>query len=306
MPRIDESVRGKHVYIVQTCATPINVSIMELLLYVGAAKRSGASKIIAVIPYFGYREHKRSLPISTTLHSRFLWNFAGDFAKMLHTVGVDKIISVDVQRPGQGHEACFYDTDLSIETISATNALVQYFAKDVGLKSPVVIVSPNTEFVKKAQKFQKKLKTESGLDVDYAAFMYDPPDEMKSVTNYADYSELLGNVKDADVVIVEDLVNTAAELSILCKRLMKEGARRVFVSGNHGLFTGNSMELIDLSPIEKVVVTDTIPLAHNQSKKVVQVPIADLIARVIHAETKGFQSPTADDDDEDEYEIEAQ
>jgi ribose-phosphate pyrophosphokinase len=195
---------------------------------------------------------------------------------------------------------------LSIETISATNALVQYFAKDVGLKSPVVIVSPNTEFVKKAQKFQKKLKTESGLDVDYAAFMYDPPDEMKSVTNYADYSELLGNVKDADVVIVEDLVNTAAELSILCKRLMKEGARRVFVSGNHGLFTGNSMELIDLSPIEKVVVTDTIPLAHNQSKKVVQVPIADLIARVIHAETKGFQSPTADDDDEDEYEIEAQ
>jgi ribose-phosphate pyrophosphokinase len=102
---------------VQPCAAPVGDSIMELLLTISCARRAGASKISAVIPYFGYKHHRRGSSISQKqLHSRFLTSGAMDFAKMLEVVGVDTVLAVDLQRPGQGHEACFFDTDIPLET----------------------------------------------------------------------------------------------------------------------------------------------------------------------------------------------
>ena len=91
--KINETIREKDVFIIQTCANPVNDNLIELLLSVAAAKRAGALSVTAVIPYFGYKHNRRGLTITTTHHSRFLWNAAGDLAKMLHCVGVDKVVT---------------------------------------------------------------------------------------------------------------------------------------------------------------------------------------------------------------------
>jgi ribose-phosphate pyrophosphokinase len=209
---IRESMRGKDVFIIQTCAPPVNDSVMELLLSIAAAKRSGATSVTAVIPYFGYRLNRRGLPISTTHHSRFLWNAAGDLAKMLLVVGADKVISVDLQRPGQGHEACFFKTQLPAETISTNDMFVSYFQNHLDGSVPVAVVSPNTEFVKKAKKFQRKLKSSrDDLIVDYAAFLRSDSDTsfMKGAS-----LELQGDVKGKDVILIEDYIGKCTLIEI--------------------------------------------------------------------------------------------
>ena len=297
-PTIAESIRGKHVFVVQSCSAPVNVNIMELLLTVTAARRSGSESVTAVIPYFGYRLHRRGLPVSTKYHSKFLWSAAGDFAKMLLSVGVDHVISVDLQRPGQGHEACFFDNELSVETISANDEFISYFKQSNCLEGPVVVVSPNAECIKKAQKFQKKLHSVLGLETSYAAFLHDQQHAgNQRLVSYdpAIHSELLGDVRGCDVIIVDDVVDTGVSLSTLCRRLRKEGAKRVYVCASHGVFSHNSMNLIDLSPVEKVIVTDSIPLPSHVSNKIVQVPVAKLIAKVIEAEVYGSKEKEEDD-----------
>lgn len=99
--KINETMRSKDVFIIQTCGAPVNDNVIELLLSIAAAKRSGANTVTAVIPYFGYKLNRRALPNSTTHHSTFLGNTANDLAKMLHICGVDKVIAVDLQRPGE-------------------------------------------------------------------------------------------------------------------------------------------------------------------------------------------------------------
>lgn len=200
---VDQNIRGKDVYIIQSCIAPVNDSAMELLLLVSCAKRSGAKRVNAVVPYFGYKHHRRGSPISTGLSSRFLWSAAADFAKMLEVVGADRVISgertslkspttttttmqltpldflvvgstVDLQRPGQGHEACFFPSVVPVETIITVDQLAEHYSKMRPYNGPIVVISPNPECIKKAQKFQKTLEqiyAPQGGDVTLAAFV---------------------------------------------------------------------------------------------------------------------------------------
>ena len=343
---INESIRGKDVFIVQTCAAPVNDNIMELLLTVAAARRAGAHNVTTVIPYFGYKYHRRGMPISTTYSSRFLWSAASDLAKMLQTVGVDNVVSVDLQRPGQGHEATFFPETIPVETINTSDIFADYFTHQIDPPlAKVVVVSANSQCVKKARKFQRKLKQASGLDeVDYAVFIGD-------ATQKPSPHDLLGDVSGADVIIIDDIVgktfmftrkyfhfsfltfifvhpfviaifltDTAAQLSVLCRRIKREGAGRVFICASHGLFTEKAMDLIDLSPVDKVVVTDSVPLPEKCSTKIAQVSIAPLLARVIeterHIRAHDFEESSEEqqmhmkgrstDADDDEYIMDAQ
>ena len=316
---INESVRGKDVYLVQSFGSPVNENIMELLLTITALRRSGANSITAVIPYYGYKFHRnRGMPISTTHQSRFLWNAAGDVAKMLATCGVDKVVSVDLQRPGQSQEATFFQGSVPVETIDSNSLFVRYFEKLEGLGTEhkrVVVLSPNTEFVKKAKRFQRKLQEKVGKDItiDYAAFLDDEindndqgllgGDERQSLVKAAEEELLLGDVQDAEVIIIDDIVESGLGLAQLCRRLVRAGAAKINVCASHGVFSQNSMELIDLSMVDRVVVTDSLPLPKNVkvSKKIVQLSVAPLLSRVI--ETELFQHSNKDGDAQEEVDV---
>lgn len=297
---IQESMRGKDVFVIQTCAPPVNESVMELVLSIGAAKRSGASHVTAVIPYFGYRLNRRGLPLSTTHHSRFLWNAAGDLAKMLLIVGADKVISVDLQKPGQGHEACFFRTNLPAETISTNDLFVQHFQSIITGDAPIVVVAPNSELVKKATKFQRKLKSvRPEWALDSAVFLRTDAEPTSTAS-------FLGDVKGKDVVLIEDYIDSAQHITVLTNRMLKEGARKVYVFASHGLFSDEAVRLIDLSPVTQVVVSNSIPLPKNaSSNKIVQLSLASLLAKVIRSDNS-YDSNTEFNPDvsEEQYDIE--
>lgn len=306
---INESVRGKDAYLIQSFGSPVNDNIMELLLTITALRRAGANSITAVIPYYGYKFHRnRGMPISTTLQSRFLWNAAVDVAKMLQVCGVDKVISVDLQRPGQNQEAAFFPSSVPVETIDSNSLFVDYFSEGNMIKDGdhFVILSPNTEFVKKAKRFQRKLldslkRKKIDATVAYAAYLDDEvndnevqllPGKSKmgaSLPKLQGADALLGDVNGADVIIVDDIVESGLGLSQLCRRLIRAGAKKVYVCASHGVFSKSTLELIDLSMVERVIVTDSLPLPKNVrvSSKVDQVSVAPLLSKVI--ETELFQ-----------------
>ena len=303
--QIHENVRGKDVYIVQSCGAPVNDNIMELLLTVSAVRRSGARRVTAVIPYFAYKHHRRGSPISTKYQTRFLSSNAMDFAKMLQEMGVDKVISVDLQRPGQGKEACFFDNQVTLETIVTTAYFVDYLVQTIfpERKHNVVVVAPNAESVKKARNFQVGLQKYLGFDrVKLTAFF--SPDTSSGPTD-TEKLEMLGlssqQINGADVVIVDDMIDTGGTIISLSKKLKDNGAKNIYVCASHGLFTANSSQRIDDSDITKVIVTNTLPL-HSNSEKIVQISVAQLLANVMTAEH--FRTVYSTSDPNEEFSLE--
>lgn len=290
--QFNDNVRGHDVFIVQSCVAPVNDSVMELLLSISCARRSGARRVIAVIPYFGYKHHRRSSQLSTKHQSRFLASGAMDFAKMLQEMGVDKVISVDLQRPGQGHEACFFDTNVPLESMMAMEMMVKFFHEQITLGKRVVVVSPNAECFKKARKFQrilaakKKETADFDADIKLAAFI---PNSSGSGPINTKNLELVGaaNVKDADVIIVDDMIDTAGTLTDISHYLQSHGVKNIYVSASHGLFNESALDLIEKSPLlRKVVVTNTLPLplSTTAKSKIEVLSIAPLLANVMIAE----------------------
>lgn len=316
--QVNTNMRGNDVFIVQSCAAPVNDSIMELLLTVSCARRSGAKRVIAVIPYFGYKHHRRGSALSTKYQSRFLSSGAMDFAKMLQEMGVDRVISVDLQRPGQGQEACFFDTAVPLEVVLSNELMVKHLLSHVDLAKRVVIVAPNAEGFKKARKFQVGLQkahtlpaaprtvaaapTTAASTALAAAEAAKPTRNFQLATFVSSESsgsgpvdttklELLGDnvqIAGADVLIVDDMVDTAGTLSDLSRLLKAAGALNIYVVASHGLFTDNSMELIENSAVSKVFVTNSLPLPRPDravvSSKVEQVSLAPHLGHIILAE----------------------
>lgn len=296
------NVRGHDCFIVQSCASPVNDSIMELLLSISCARRSGARRVIAVIPYFGYKHHRRSSQISTKHQSRFLASGAMDFARMLQEMGVDKVISVDLQRPGSGAEACFFDTHVPLESVMTMDLMVNHFAEKIPLnKKKLVIVTPNAECFRKARKFQRmiynKLSSSSGEEVDikFVAFLTSGTGSGPNNTKSLDLVGSAVDLEGADVIVVDDMIDTAGTLLDISKILEEQGAANVYVSASHGLFTKSAVDLIENSSIvRKVVVTNTLPPTNRvqqsklTSKKIDVLSIAPLLAKIVLAEHHRF------------------
>eukprot|EP00605_Chrysophyceae_sp_TOSAG23-4_P001107 GSChrysophyteH1.ASY1.ANO1.1213.1 assembled CDS len=284
--RFEENVRGRDVFVFQSCAAPVNDTVMELLLTISCARRAGARKVVAVVPYFGYKHHRRAAQISTKHQSRFLSSGAVDFAKMMEIMGVDRVISVDLQRPGQGHEACFFDSSIPLEVLISLDLLVKHFVdkhnnSNTGeLCNPIVVVTPNAECFKKARKFQLEMQRGIGRD-----------DMSRTSELHTHDLELVGHDVDitgADVIIVDDMIDTAGTLSTLSRDLQEAGAANVYVAAAHGLFTESAMRLIhSTAALKEVVVTDSLPLREMSSvipEKVKRVSIAPMLAEIIQAE----------------------
>ncbi len=253
--KINENIRGMDVFIIQSTHPPAE-NIMELLLLIDAAKRASAQRVTAVIPYFGYaRQDKKDeprVPISAKL-----------MANLLTTAGADRILTIDLHAAQiQG----FFD--IPVDHLLSTPVIIETF-KDIA-KDDLVIVAPDAGGAKRAHEIAKKMGDLSMAIVD----------KRRPAPNLSYVTYVVGDVKDKNVLIVDDIVDTAGTLTGAAQALKDSGAKKVMAFCTHPVLSGKAKERIESSPIEKLYVANTIPLKWK-SKKIVQVSLAKLFGEAI-------------------------
>ena len=259
----DESVRGQSVYLVQsTCPTSDN--LMELLLMIDAAKRASAYKVIAVIPYFGWARQDRKDKPRVSIGAKLV-------ANMLQTAGADRVITIDLHADQiQG----FFD--IPVDHLYGANTLAKY-VESLCLEN-LIVASPDVGGSKRAAAFCKKLHILTDKEVPMVICYKHRPD-----FNKVSEMRVLGDVAGKDVVIVDDMADTAGTLCKAADVMLENGACSVRAVVSHGIMSGNACERIMNSRLEELVFTDTIPFDTSRCAKVHVVSIADPIARTILA-----------------------
>ena len=266
--QIEESVRDCDVYLLQsTCSSAsasVNDNILELYLLASTMRRSSANKITAIIPYFGYarqdRKTRSRVPIS-----------ASDMAFLLETAGIDHVISVDLhcgQIQGFFHQ-------IPVDNLYAARVFVPYFCKKRDLDN-LVVVSPDAGGIERAKQFIEGLYA-NGIESRLAIIV-----KQRKDAGLVAKMDLVGDVEGSDVVIVDDICDTAGTLVQAAHELKQNGARRVFACITHPLFSGKAMEKISQSSIDELIVTDTISFKQTPPPNVTQLSIAPLLAEAIH------------------------
>ncbi|GAB6066455.1 ribose-phosphate pyrophosphokinase [Aquifex pyrophilus] len=261
--QINESVRGYHVYVIASLSNPVNHNIMELLLTLDAVRRSSPREITVVIPYYAYgrqdRQDKPRTPVSAKV-----------VADLLETVGADRVIVVDLHSPQiQG----FFD--IPVEHLTAIPVLYDYIRKNLILENPVV-VSPDAGGVKRARDLANKL----GCGV--AVILKRRPEP-----NKAEVMEVVGDLEGKEAIIIDDIIDTAGTLTAAANALVSKGVKKVYACATHGIFSGPAVERIMNSPIEKVIVTNTLPVYEKEFGKLEVVSIAPLIGEAIRRVHEG-------------------
>jgi ribose-phosphate pyrophosphokinase len=265
--QIDESVRGDDVFIVQSTNPPAE-NILELLLLADAARRASAARITAVIPYFGYarqdRKDKPRVPISAKL-----------MAKLMESAGFDRILTVDLHADQiQG----FFD--IPVDNLYATPIFKKYLLSEfpMGLNPEEwIIVSPDVGGIKRARTIAEKL-----WNLPIALI-----DKRRPKPNVAEVVRVIGDVKGKNVLLIDDIIDTATTISNAAYALKEEGANRIIIMATHGLFSGNAIEKLENCPCERVVVTNTVNHNFDLPGKFVVLDISQLLAEAIRRIHRG-------------------
>jgi ribose-phosphate pyrophosphokinase len=258
--RYDESIRGADAFIVQSPKDRLNDEVMELLIMIQAAQLASARRITAVMPYYPYsRQDKKSAarePISARL-----------IATLLEAARVDRVLSMDLH---QGQIQGFFE--IPVDHMTAVPMLADYFRyKDFG-DTPLVAVSADAGGVKLAKRFISRLPG-TGLAV---------LTKMRPEHNRAETMHFIGDVRDKIAVIVDDLIDTAGSITTAVDTLYENGAKEVYVTATHGVFSGSAFERIRESRVKEVVVTDTLHLEVGpEDTKVKVLSVADILALTI-------------------------
>ncbi len=255
--KIEEHVRGADVFVIQPTSNPTDHHIMELLIMIDALKRASADRITAVIPYYAYAKQEKKPtgrePISAKL-----------VANLLVTAGVDRVVGLDLHAPAiQG----FFD--IPVDHLTAIPLLADVLSEQ-GL-SDIVVVSPDSGGVSRANDFRYR------INADLAVIAKHRPE-----TDVVEVLEITGNVEGKRAVIVDDMISTGGTLAEAAEMLMNRGAKCVWAYAVHAVLAGNAVELIRNSCLERVVVTNTIPVPYSaRDGKIEVVNIAWLIAEAI-------------------------
>jgi len=259
----EESVRGQSVYLVQsTC--PNSDNLMELLLMIDAAKRASASKVIAVIPYFGWARQDRKDKPRVSIGAKLV-------ANMLQTAGADRVITVDLHADQiQG----FFD--IPVDHIYGSNVLAPYVAS-LNLKK-LIVASPDVGGSKRASNFAKKLHVMTDREVPMVICYKNRPD-----FNKVSEIRVLGDVYGKDVVIFDDIADTAGTLCKAAEVMRDGGAKSVRAVVTHGVLSGNAVQRIEESALEELVCTDSLPIDPACCSKLHIESLAGPIARTIRA-----------------------
>jgi len=261
-PVFNESVRGCTVFIVQSTVPPGD-NLLEMLLLIDAAKRASAYKIIAVMPYFGLARQDRKDKPRVSIGAKLI-------ADLLETAGVNRVMTLDLHADQiQG----FFN--VPVDHLYASSLFVEK-VKEMNLKN-LSISAPDMGGSKRANAYSRHLQSEMVLSY-----------KLRKKPNVVEEISIIGEVKDRDVVIIDDMIDTAGTLTFAAQMIKDRGARSIHAFATHAVLSGPALERIENSPIEKLVVTDSIPVTVNSPKiEVVSVAklFADTIDSVYHNES---------------------
>jgi ribose-phosphate pyrophosphokinase len=255
--KLDENVRGSDVFVIQALCDPINHHLVELLLIIDALRRASAARITAVIPYFAYAKQEKKTsgrePISAKL-----------VANLICTAGAQRILTIDLHAPAI--EGFF---DIPVDHLRAAPLLARH-ARRAGIES-IVAVSPDAGGVARTEEFRVRI----GGSLAIISKRHPGPDVSEAL-------EMVGDVEGRTAVIVDDMISTGGTLTLAAELLRERGAESIHACATHGIFAADALEKIDRSPIERVFVTDTLPLpAGGPRAKLGVVSVAPLLAEAI-------------------------
>ena len=256
--RLESDVRGCDVFVIQSTCAPVDQNIVELLIFLDCLRRASAARITAVVPYFGYARQDRKdagrVPITAKL-----------MANLITSAGANRVLSIDLHaKQLQG----FFD--IPVDHLTAEPVMVQYFA---GKKMPdLTVLAPDVGNMKTASRYATALGAELAI-----------VHKRRLTGQEIICEEIIGTVKDRNIVMVDDMISTAGTVCGAAKLIKDRGARKIVVGATHGVFAEPAVQRLTEAPIDEVVVTDTIPVEHatGRLKKLKVLSIASLLGEAI-------------------------
>jgi ribose-phosphate pyrophosphokinase len=254
--KIDENVRGRDLYIVQSTVPPGD-NILELLLLIDAAHRASAARITAVIPYFGYARQDRKDQPRVAIGAKLM-------ANLITTAGADRVLSVDFhQHQLQG----FFD--IPVDHLYAAPVFTRYFREK--RLTNLVTVSPDVGSAKMARGFAKRLSATMGII-----------DKRRPAANVSEVMNVIGDVEGKDCLLTDDMIDTAGTMAEACRALKERGANHVYACATHALLSGPAVERLSAAPFTEIVVTNTVPIPESKRFPALTVlSVADLLAQAL-------------------------
>ncbi|MFC1856358.1 ribose-phosphate pyrophosphokinase [Thermodesulfobacteriota bacterium] len=256
---IGESVRGMDVFVVQSTCYPSNENLMELLIMIDALKRASASRIIAVLPYYGYARQDRKVAPRSPITAKLV-------ADLIYTAGATRVLSMDLHA---GQIQGFFN--IPFDHLYATPVLLDDLSeRDFGENA--TIVSPDAGGAERARAFAKRIKADLCII-----------DKRRTGPNVAQIMNIIGDVEGKICIMLDDIVDTAGTLTQGAKALVDNGAKSVYAYCTHGVLSGPAIDRVNASVLEKLIVTDTIPLSENAEKcdKIAQLSVSKLLGEAI-------------------------
>ncbi|RII26426.1 MAG: phosphoribosylpyrophosphate synthetase [Geobacter sp.] len=259
MVEIGENVRGRDIYVVQSTCAPSNNNLMELLIMIDALKRASAATITAVIPYYGYARQDRKVAPRTPITSKLV-------ADLITTAGADRVVTVDLHA---GQIQGFFN--IPVDNLYAAPVILEKLRERFP-NNNIVMVSPDAGGTERARAFAKRLGCALAII-----------DKRRTGPNVAEVMHLIGDVKDKTAIILDDMIDTAGTLTQAAKALKAHGAKTIYACATHGVLSGPAIDRINDSDIEKVLITDTVPLGEKaeRTSKIDVLGVAELLAEAI-------------------------
>ncbi len=256
---IDENVRGKDVFVVQSTSYPANENLMDLLIMVDALKRASAERITAVIPYYGYARQDRKVQPRTPISSKLV-------ADLITAAGAHRVVSVDLHA---GQIQGFFN--IPFDHLFAMPILLEYIKSN--LLNDVVIVTPDAGGAERARAYAKRLNSTLAMI-----------DKRRARPNESEVMNIIGEISGKTAIIVDDMVDTAGTLTQAAAALKERGAKKIYACITHGVLSGKAIERIENSDLSELVITNTIHVSPEAKKceKIRVLSMAKLLGEAIH------------------------
>ena len=257
---INETIRGCDVFVVQSTSSPVNNNLMELLILIDALKRASVGSIAAVIPYYGYARQDRKAKARDPITAKLV-------ANLITKAGADRVLTMDLHA---GQIQGYFD--IPVDHLLGGKILADYF-KDLD-REDLVVVSPDLGSVARSRKFANNISKEVPIAII---------DKRRPKPNVSEVMNIIGDVKDKNVILLDDMIDTAGTIVNAAEALKKFGAKDVYACCTHGVLSGPAIERIEKSPIKEMIVLDTIELPQEKRiDKIKIMSVAQIFADAIN------------------------